>query len=282
MRRAVDEARRSVSERGRLSPMVGAVVVGPDGEVVASAHRGKSGGGRHAEFCALLELAGGDEDRVDHVDLTGATVFTTLEPCTSRGKTKDGRDKIPCVERLIQSGVGVVWIGRYDPNPRVYRLGYQRLLSAGIEVRDFTPGLRAELLDLNSDFVDQFRRGTGVTGSATFDYSQQDGVFFLFADSHPEAQVIETRWTPRGQGSIYGYSGRRDVALARGARSFDDIDDPSAFEFASTSEAAREGELLIFRTNGAYAVVRIDRVLAQDRGDDHTSMTITWELRLPD
>jgi pyrimidine deaminase RibD-like protein len=76
MRLAIDLAARCVSEEGKVSPMVGAVVV-RDGAVLASAFRGEMKAGEHAEYTLL-------ERKLQGVDLEGATLYSTLEPCTHR------------------------------------------------------------------------------------------------------------------------------------------------------------------------------------------------------
>jgi pyrimidine deaminase RibD-like protein len=73
----------------RIHPQVGAVV-SRDGHVLSTGYRGERYEGAHAEESALLKL---------NVDETiGATVYSTLEPCTTRGKT-------PCSLLLIQRGI---------------------------------------------------------------------------------------------------------------------------------------------------------------------------------
>jgi len=108
-----------LAERGRgttrPNPIVGAVLV-RDGEVVGEGWHERAGG-PHAEIVALE--AGGAGAR-------GATLYTTLEPCSHQGRTP------PCTEALIGAGVARVVVGALDPNPKVN--GVERLRAAGIEV----------------------------------------------------------------------------------------------------------------------------------------------------
>lgn len=119
MRRAIEvaaTARRRVSPR----PWVGAVVVPadePDHPGFAGATDGREG--PHAEVVAL-RAAGGRA--------AGATVFTTLEPCSHHGRTP------PCADALVAAGVERVVIGLVDPDPNVAGRGLERLGAAGIDV----------------------------------------------------------------------------------------------------------------------------------------------------
>jgi diaminohydroxyphosphoribosylaminopyrimidine deaminase/5-amino-6-(5-phosphoribosylamino)uracil reductase len=119
MRRALFLAERG---RGTTSPnpMVGAVVVSPDGVVVGQgAHR--IAGGPHAEVAAL-DAAG---SRARH-----STLYVTLEPCCHTGRTG------PCVERIVDAGIARVVAAHTDPNPRVSGGGFAFLRARGVIVSE--------------------------------------------------------------------------------------------------------------------------------------------------
>jgi pyrimidine deaminase RibD-like protein len=145
-RLAIEEARKSVSEGdGRSHPLVGAVVV-KDGKVLALSHRGETEG-NHAEYNAL-------ERKLADATLVGATVYTTLEPCTTRK-----HPKIPCADRLIERKVARVVIGMLDPNPEITGRGVLKLRGANIVTELFPHDLMAEVEELNRDFTRAFERG---------------------------------------------------------------------------------------------------------------------------
>jgi len=137
---AIQEARRSKVEDDKPHPYVGVVVV-RDNEILASAYRGELALGDHAEYTVLEKKLRSDK-------LAGCTVYTTLEPCTSRN-----HPKIPCVDRLIQRRVSRVVIGTLDPDQRITGKGVLRLRQASISVDLFPPELMAEVEELNRDFI---------------------------------------------------------------------------------------------------------------------------------
>ena len=138
-RMANDEARKSVPENdSKPHPLVGAVVV-KDGNVLSTAHRGEVPG-NHAEFIAL-------DKKLSDETVAFATVYTTLEPCTTRNLPK-----IPCAERIIDRKVARVVIGMLDPDTRIRGLGIQRLRDANISVALFPDDLMSEVEDLNREF----------------------------------------------------------------------------------------------------------------------------------
>jgi pyrimidine deaminase RibD-like protein/NTP pyrophosphatase (non-canonical NTP hydrolase) len=142
---AIREARKSVPEDSRVHPKVGVVIV-KDGEVLATAFRGENPGS-HAEYTAV-------DSKLRDEALAGATVYTTLEPCTTRR-----HPKIPCAQRLIDRKVSRVVIGMLDPNRQISGNG-QRLLRGANIVTDFFPSdLMAEVEELNREFLRAHSQG---------------------------------------------------------------------------------------------------------------------------
>jgi diaminohydroxyphosphoribosylaminopyrimidine deaminase/5-amino-6-(5-phosphoribosylamino)uracil reductase len=113
-----------LAERGRgtthPNPVVGAVVVAPDGEVVGEGWHERQGG-PHAEVVALA--AAGERAR-------SATLFVTLEPCSHHGATP------PCTDAVIAAGIARVVVGAEDPNPEVDGVGTLRAAGIDVEVAD--------------------------------------------------------------------------------------------------------------------------------------------------
>ncbi len=148
MKLAIEEARKSVAEPdGRTHPKVGVIVV-KDGKELGGAYRGKGGPGNHAEFSAL-------EKDLRDVPVSGATVYTTLEPGTTRN-----HPKIPCAERLAERRIGRVVIGMLDPNPDITGKGITTLRRAGVAVELFPDELMSEIEDLNREFARFHRQQT--------------------------------------------------------------------------------------------------------------------------
>ena len=109
------------------NPMVGAVIV-RDGAVLGEGFHKRAGEG-HAEVTAIAAA------RRAGKDIHGATLYVTLEPCSTFGRTP------PCTSAIVESGISEVIVGTTDPNAKHAGKGFELLRKAGIRVRH---GLLAE------------------------------------------------------------------------------------------------------------------------------------------
>jgi pyrimidine deaminase RibD-like protein len=134
------EARKSRSEDLRIHPCVG-VVVAKDGKILAKSHRGELAKGDHGEYTAL-------ERKLQGRNLEGATLYTTLEPCTTRK-----HPKVPCARRIIDRRISRVVIGMFDPDSRIQGKGAYQLQRAGVQVALYSQGSALKILDLNTEFI---------------------------------------------------------------------------------------------------------------------------------
>lgn len=144
LRAALAAARRG---DGRVfpNPSVGAVIY--RGDRVLGRGTTQPPGGRHAEIMAIESVRRRHGDRA----LRGASIATTLEPCSFTGRTG------PCADAIVAAGLGRVVSGCQDPHPRVGGRGYQRLRAAGIEV--VTGLLEAECRYQHRGFLSAIERG---------------------------------------------------------------------------------------------------------------------------
>jgi len=135
MRLALRLARRGYGTTSP-NPMVGAVLV-RGGKVIGQGWHHRAGE-PHAEIEALRDA----RDR-RHA-LKGATLYVTLEPCCTQGRTP------PCTEAIKAAGIGRVVVGATDPNPKHSGRAFGILRRAGIVV---IPGVMAsECKRLNEAF----------------------------------------------------------------------------------------------------------------------------------
>lgn len=142
MRRALALA-ESVLYTTAPNPRVGCVIV-RDGQVLGEGAT-QPPGGPHAEIGALRDA------KVRGHDVTGATIYVTLEPCSHFGRTP------PCVDAVLAARPARVVVAIGDPNPLVNGQGLARLRTAGIHV---TTGVcEQEALALNAGFISRMSRG---------------------------------------------------------------------------------------------------------------------------
>jgi diaminohydroxyphosphoribosylaminopyrimidine deaminase/5-amino-6-(5-phosphoribosylamino)uracil reductase len=109
------------------NPWVGAVLETVDGSSFEGAT--EAPGGRHAEIVAL------DAAHAASADLAGASMYTTLEPCSHHGRTP------PCTDALVAAGIARVVVGIEDPDTHVAGQGIEQLRAAGVAVE---VGVRAD------------------------------------------------------------------------------------------------------------------------------------------
>jgi diaminohydroxyphosphoribosylaminopyrimidine deaminase/5-amino-6-(5-phosphoribosylamino)uracil reductase len=124
MRAALVEAKKALGWTSP-NPAVGAVLV-IDNRVVAKGHH-REAGGAHGEIDCLRDFGAPIPAR--------ATLYVTLEPCSTAGRTA------PCTDAINKAGLKNVVIGATDPNPRHSGRGIVELRNAGVQVRD---GILAE------------------------------------------------------------------------------------------------------------------------------------------
>ncbi len=132
MRRALQLARRAWG-RTSPNPLVGALLVRDGREVGGGYHR--QAGTPHAEVHALA--AAGELAR-------GATLYVTLEPCSTHGRTP------PCTAAILAAGVARVVIGCLDANPAHAGRAVELLRRQGVEVDSGI--LEAACRELNEAF----------------------------------------------------------------------------------------------------------------------------------
>ena len=124
------------------NPLVGAAILTNDGQIVTGHHRGA--GTPHAEVDAITTAHDLD------IDLSAATLFVTLEPCSHYGRTG------PCTEAIRSAGIPSVVFAAPDPNPLAAG-GGEILAEAGLTVRS---GLhRADSRALNARWVSAMSEG---------------------------------------------------------------------------------------------------------------------------
>lgn len=180
MRAAFDEAKKALG-RTSPNPAVGAVLV-IDNRIVSKGHH-RGAGTAHAEIECLRDFGARIPAR--------ATLYVTLEPCSTAGRTA------PCTDAIIKAGLKNVVIGATDLNPRHSGRGIVELRNAGVGVRDGI--LAEECTRLNEAFNKWI-----VTGQP-----------FVIAkcgmslDGRLTRPPVESRW-------ITGRDARRDAHQLRG------------------------------------------------------------------
>lgn len=129
-------------ERGEaLHPLVGAVILDEDGNLLSQAAR-REDGRNHAEVVAINRIGASDIPRVH-------TVVTTLEPCCYR---KDPQE-ICCSKRIVRTGAKQVVIGTLDPAASVRGRGAQILQVRNVYFVMFPKNLQDQIARINDSYI---------------------------------------------------------------------------------------------------------------------------------
>ncbi len=121
MKQAIELGKQAKGATGN-NPYVGSVIVREG--IVLGEGKTQPPGGPHAEISAFL-----DAEKKLH-SVSGATLYSTVEPCTFYGRTP------PCTSAIICKKIDRVVIGIRDPHPNVQGAGIRLLREAGIVVRE--------------------------------------------------------------------------------------------------------------------------------------------------
>lgn len=173
MRRAMELAKKG---EGFVNPnpLVGAVIV-KNNKIIGEGYH-EIFGGNHAEVNAFINAT---------EDVTGATMYVTLEPCSHYGKTP------PCANKIIEKGIKKVVIAHKDPNPQVAGRGIALLKENGVDV---------------------------VTGILEEESEKQNEVFFKYITKNIPFCLLKTAMTLDGK--IASWSGNSKWITSEVSRNF--------------------------------------------------------------
>ena len=122
MQRAVELSRKGLGTTSP-NPPVGAVIV-KDGRILGEGYHERAGE-PHAERRAIADALA----RGQGAELPGSTIYVTLEPCSSYGRTP------PCTQAILEHGISRVVYGAVDPDPRHRGRADAILRAAGVHVQ---------------------------------------------------------------------------------------------------------------------------------------------------
>ncbi len=191
---------------GTASPgaLVGAVIVGPDGDLWGEGWYGRYGG-PHAEVWAVRDA----ERRGVGARLAEATLVVTLEPCSHWGKTP------PCADLVVDRGFARVVVAHEDPFPSVAGRGTARIRDAGIPA---DVGLRAaEARDVNAAFLTHVATGRPLVTLKTA----------ATLDGQVATRTGDSRWItgPEARARVHAWRSESDAVLVGAGTAL--ADDPA-------------------------------------------------------
>jgi diaminohydroxyphosphoribosylaminopyrimidine deaminase/5-amino-6-(5-phosphoribosylamino)uracil reductase len=120
---------------------VGAIIVSADSEVLATGYSRETDPHDHAEEVAISKLSTNDPR------LAGATIYSTLEPCSKRASRPR-----TCTELIITAGITRVVLAWREPSLFVDCEGIELLTAAGLEVAEY-PDLADAIRQVNAHLL---------------------------------------------------------------------------------------------------------------------------------
>jgi diaminohydroxyphosphoribosylaminopyrimidine deaminase/5-amino-6-(5-phosphoribosylamino)uracil reductase len=120
MRLAIEQAELARGNTGD-NPWVGCAIVSSDGQVLGLGYT-RGPGEHHAEISAAADAASRG------LSIVGATLYSTLEPCSFHGRTP------ACAHAIVARGLARVVTAIRDPNPKVDGAGIRILQEGGVQV----------------------------------------------------------------------------------------------------------------------------------------------------
>ena len=229
------------------NPMVGAVVV-KNGKILSTGYH-QAYGLKHAEAMAL-----------ENLQIPGATLYLTLEPCSHFGKTP------PCTELIIAKKITRVVMAMADPNPLVKGRGIRKLRAHGIQIgcglyRDWAEGINRHYLKAirtRTPYV-TLHAGASLDGKLTDDCGQ-------------------SRWVTSEQGRRYSHSLRGEFSAILAGHGTILADNPrlnlresgwkgkTLYRVVLDSANSLSRRLNVFREQDRFPLVIFSANTAADRG----------------
>ncbi len=252
-------------EKSPGTTKVGAVLAIND-QVIATGFKSKTS---HAERAAI------EQAKNAGFKLKQAVLYTTLEPCV---ELKSTQTRTCCSDLILAEGIRKVFIGHSDPNPRVLRKGWRQLCDEDIELRDFPEDLR-RMIEERNPFARFFSLSVGPQGGMTVDVREPETITIQFSEI--DLRTMEIRWSWSGKNQAFAYkSSNTDVALAREATDFSQIDDPGIFRFSNQARASI-GEIVVFRHPEAYLLAKVlESQAGEAYGDKHYLVRFKYQIRI--
>lgn len=244
MRRALTLA---AGGRGAVSPnpMVGAVIVGPGGDVLGEGFHCRLGS-MHAEVEALTDA------RERGADVHGSVMYVTLEPCAHQGRQP------PCTDAILAAGISRVVIGSDDPTEKAAGRGPGILRDGGVEVSWAEGAEAAEARQLNQPFRKLARTGRPwvvLKSALTIDGRTATAAGDSKWISGDASRELVHRWRADLDAVAVGIgTAIRDDALLT-ARGVAAVRQPTRVVFDSAARLPRDGRLVRTATEAPVIVI---------------------------